>query len=84
MAENRISHPFDLITIHNFNKIMAERQSNEQRLCPIHGQAVTLNHESYGGVDVGAPGFEAILSGCCDEAVNSEWEFMRKTVEDEA
>lgn len=77
MAESR----FDLITIHNFNRIMGERSSIEPRLCPVHGEAVSLDYEFYSGVEAGAPGFEAVLSGCCDEAVDKEWEFIRKTAE---
>lgn len=73
-----LTDPNELITIHKFNVLM--RGKNQIRLCKIHKKSVALSFNNYGDNSFGAVPFEALLNGCCEQAVNSEWEFINETV----
>jgi hypothetical protein len=74
------SHPFDLITIHKFNAIM-RTETNDQRLCEVHKEPVILEYHNYDSNSFGAAPFEVVLIGCCNFAIEKEWEFINQTVE---
>ncbi len=79
-VESYFSHPFDLITIHKFN-VTTRTAPRKTRLCEIHNEPVTLDYNHYGGNSFGAVPFEAVLTGCCNQAIDKEWKFIRQTVE---
>jgi hypothetical protein len=52
---------------------------NEPRHCPIHGEEVIVSREDFGSSSSAGPPFEAVFIGCCDEAIQKEFEFINKT-----
>jgi hypothetical protein len=78
-ATRRVTDPFELSAISKFKEKM-KSSPEEPRLCPSHGEAVNLNFVDFNDNSVGAPPFEAVFSGCCEAAIQSELEFIDRTL----
>ena len=64
----RVTDPFELSAVSKFNE-KVKSLPDEPRLCPTHGEAVSLNFVSFKENAGGAPPFEAVFSGCCEAAI---------------
>ena len=77
-ATRRVTDPFELSAITKFKeKVKSNR--DEPRLCPAHGEAVNLEFVNFNN-NADAPPFEAVFSGCCEAAINSELAFINRTL----
>jgi len=81
MMARRITDAGELILLSKFNSV--ETPPRETRTCPDHHKAVALHYESTGGSVSGFSGPPiAVLTGCCDEAINQELLFINQTLLD--
>jgi hypothetical protein len=77
-ATRRVTDPFELSAIAKFKEKM-KSTSEEPRLCPAHTEAVSLDFVNFND-NSDAPSFEAVFSGCCEAAIQSELAFINRTL----
>jgi hypothetical protein len=78
-ATRRVTDPFELSAISKF-KEKVKSSPDEPRLCPANSEAVNLDFLNFNENTVGAPPFEAVFSGCCEAAIQSELRFIQRTL----
>jgi len=79
MFTRHIKNHTAIVLIGEFNRL-SNSNSLESRLCPKHKEAVTRNHVLLGRSPQmlsGAPPFEYVFEGCCDEAIDNELNFIQ-------
>jgi hypothetical protein len=64
---------------HAFNQIK-NAMTEDPRLCPEHGESVSVKAEHHGSPNPEVPNIEVVFSGCCYEAIDKEVEFRRKVL----
>lgn len=75
----QVTDPFELSAISKFNRKM-EENPGAPRLCPTHGEAVSLSFVNFKENPGPTPPFEAVFSGCCEAAIQRELEFINRTL----
>jgi hypothetical protein len=77
-ATRRVTDGLELSAITKF-KEKVKSIPNELRFCPAHGEAVNLEFVNFND-NADAPPFEAVFTGCCEAAIQSELEFINRTL----
>lgn len=75
----RVNDPFLIARFAEFKGLTGTLQ-DEPRLCSKHNEAVTANERPFDNHGAPTPNLEIVFSGCCDEALEQEFEFMDKTL----
>lgn len=78
-ATRQVTDPLELSAIAKFKEKM-KSSPEEPRLCPAHGEAVSLNFVNFRENAGDVPSFEAVFSGCCEAAIRRELEFINRTL----
>jgi hypothetical protein len=75
----RVNDPFLIARFAEFKKLKRTLPA-EQRLCSKHNEAVVANEIPFDNHGATTPNLEIVFSGCCEDAIRQEFEFMDKTL----
>ena len=75
----RVINPFIIARFAEF-KNLKSTLLKAPRLCLKHNEAVSAHHVPFDNPGSSAPNFEIVFSGCCDEALEQEFEFINKAL----